>query len=127
MQIRIATESEKITTNDKGDNLFVNATEMAKFFGKSVKDWTRLQSTKEFLNALKSVKGHICLLKVIKGDNLFVNATEMAKAFNRRVNDFLRLKATEDYIKVISVDTGIPATALIQTVRGGLCIYHFNV
>jgi phage antirepressor YoqD-like protein len=54
-----------------------------------------------------------------KGENLMINATEMAKVFNRRVNDFLRLKATEDYIDVVSTDTGIPATALIQTIRGG--------
>lgn len=54
-----------------------------------------------------------------KGNNLFVNATEMAKAFGKRVNDFLRLKTTNDYIQVVSADTGIPASALIQIVKGG--------
>lgn len=40
---------------------------MAKPFGKSVKDWTRLQSTNEFLNALMSAKGQISLLEIQRG------------------------------------------------------------
>jgi phage antirepressor YoqD-like protein len=50
-----------------GKSVMVNATEMAKPFGKSVKDWTRLQSTDDYLNALKSTKGQISLLDVTRG------------------------------------------------------------
>ncbi|WP_407484027.1 KilA-N domain-containing protein [Elizabethkingia meningoseptica] len=47
----------------------MNTAEMAKPFGKNSKDWTRLQSTQEFVNAYKSAKGHISLLEVTKGGN----------------------------------------------------------
>lgn len=36
--------------------IMVNATEMAKPFGKNTKDWLRLKSTKEFLSTLSSVR-----------------------------------------------------------------------
>ena len=51
-----------------GESVMVNATEMAKPFGKSVKDWTRLQSTRNYLNALKSVKGQMCLIESKAGN-----------------------------------------------------------
>jgi hypothetical protein len=35
----------------------MNATEMAKPFGKQVSDWLRLNSTKQFLRALMTVRG----------------------------------------------------------------------
>lgn len=38
----------------KGDSVMVNATEMAKPFGKLVGDWLRLKSTNEFINALST-------------------------------------------------------------------------
>lgn len=38
----------------KGGSVMVNATEMAKPFGKLVGDWLRLKSTNEFLNALST-------------------------------------------------------------------------
>lgn len=40
----------------KGDNLMVNATEMAKAFGKRPIDWLRLTSTDKFINALREVR-----------------------------------------------------------------------
>lgn len=44
-------------TFQKGSSVMVNATEMAKSFGKQPSDWTRQKSTAEFLNALSSVRG----------------------------------------------------------------------
>lgn len=44
-------------TFDTGDGLMVNATEMARAFGKRVKDWLRLAATREFLKALADYRG----------------------------------------------------------------------
>lgn len=55
----------------KDDNVMVNATEMAKPFGKLVGDWLRLKATTEFTEAL-SVDMHIpisALIQVVKGGN----------------------------------------------------------
>lgn len=55
----------------KGDNVMVNATEMAKPFGKFPKDWLRTSQSKEFISTLSAVR-HICpseLVKVVKGGN----------------------------------------------------------
>lgn len=49
----------------KGDSVMVNATEMAKPFGKLVGDWLRLKSTNEFLNAL-SVDMQIPISEIIQ-------------------------------------------------------------
>lgn len=43
-------------TFQKGDSVMVNATEMAKPFGKLAKDWLYNKSTKEFLSTLSSVR-----------------------------------------------------------------------
>lgn len=53
----------------KGDNVMVNATEMAKPFGKLVGDWLRLKTTTEFANALSDdMQIPIsALIKVVKG------------------------------------------------------------
>lgn len=55
----------------KGDNVVVNATEMAKPFGKLVGDWIRLKTTTEFAEAL-SADMQIpisALIQVVKGGN----------------------------------------------------------
>lgn len=46
-------EGNPITFN-RGDNVMVSATEMAKPFGKLVGDWLRLKSTDEFLSSLSA-------------------------------------------------------------------------
>ena len=58
-------------TFSNGDSVLVNATEMAKPFGKLVGDWTRLKSTTEFLTAL-STDMQIpisALIQSVKGGN----------------------------------------------------------
>ena len=53
--------SEVTFSNGNGENVMVNATQMAKAFGKRPIDWLRLPSTKEFLDELASVrKSHSC-------------------------------------------------------------------
>lgn len=57
----------------KGENVMVNATEMAKPFGKRVSDWLSNQNTKEFIGALtetrKSVSADFQAVKVVRGGN----------------------------------------------------------
>lgn len=63
-----------VTFASKGGLTMVNATQMAKSFGKQPADWTRLKSTKEFINTLMNAKGiHIPsdLLKVTNGDKYY--------------------------------------------------------
>lgn len=58
-------------TFQKGDSVMVNATEMAKPFGKLVGDWLRLKTTAEFTEAL-SADMQIpisALIQVVKGGN----------------------------------------------------------
>lgn len=53
------------------EGLFVNATEMAKSFGKRTSDWMQNQSSKEFISALtdvrKSVSADFQAIRVVKG------------------------------------------------------------
>lgn len=58
-----------VTFGKIGNTTYINATEMAKPFGKFSKDWTRLKSSQDFINALSSVR-HICpsaLIQVVRG------------------------------------------------------------
>jgi len=61
-----------ITFLNEGDNVMVNATEMAKSFRKLPSDWLRQKSTKEFLMELYAVKGipiTVDLVKIVQGGN----------------------------------------------------------
>ena len=46
-------EGKNIDFKDQKGSVMLNATQMGKAFGKRPNDWLRLQSTEEFLNALK--------------------------------------------------------------------------
>lgn len=63
-----------------GENVMVNATEMAKPFGKTTKDWLRTNASSEFINSLSAVR-QICpsqLVVVRKGNsNEFEQGTWM--------------------------------------------------
>ena len=69
--IRIFQYNGSDITFNSGSTVMVNATQMAKPFGKTTKDWTRLKSTKEFLNTLSTVRQIRLteLMKVIQGGN----------------------------------------------------------
>lgn len=49
----------------------------------------------------------------------YVNATAMCKAANKRFNDYTTGFYNQAFINELSSDTGIPATELIQQVKGG--------
>ena len=49
----------------------------------------------------------------------YINATAMCKAANKQFNDYVRLKSTKPFVEALMVETGIPVTELIQTLRGG--------
>lgn len=51
------------------ENIMVNATEMAKPFGKRVNDWRNLPSTREFMSALETTGKNGSLIQTIEGRN----------------------------------------------------------
>jgi len=62
-----------VTFAKKNDLVMVNATQMAKSFGKRTSDWLQNQQTKEFLAAItdvrKSVSADFQAVKVVRGGN----------------------------------------------------------
>lgn len=65
---------------NSGDSIMVNATEMAKAFGKAPKDWLRTNQANEFIQSLSSVR-HISLSQMVvvnKGNsNVYEQGTWM--------------------------------------------------
>jgi phage antirepressor YoqD-like protein len=53
-EVKIFSYNGSNVTFQNGENVMINATEMAKSFGKLVGDWTRLKSTNDFLQELES-------------------------------------------------------------------------
>lgn len=51
--IAFSYEGKNISFKDDDGSVMVNATQMGKLFNKRTNDWLRLQSTEDFLNALK--------------------------------------------------------------------------
>lgn len=70
-QIQVFQYKGSPVTFNSGDSVMVNATEMAKPFGKSATHWLRNQSTKDFINEYAELRN--CnsseLVKVAYGDN----------------------------------------------------------
>ncbi len=48
----------------------------------------------------------------------WVNLTQMCQADGVKFNDFLRLKSTKAYVSSMVADTGIPASQIIEVVKG---------
>lgn len=49
----------------------------------------------------------------------YIDATAMCKASNKLLADYLRLKSTNEYFEALSLDMGIPISALVMVSRGG--------
>lgn len=49
----------------------------------------------------------------------YINATALCKAANKEFYDYSRLKTTKEFIDVLSAETGIIGSALIQVIKGG--------
>ncbi|MFR9547052.1 MAG: KilA-N domain-containing protein, partial [Rikenellaceae bacterium] len=56
----------------------------------------------------------------LEGESKMVNATQMAKPFNKRVANWLQGKQTQELITILSAETGIPASGLVVTNKGGI-------
>ena len=54
----------EVTFKNEDGTVMVNATEMAKHFGKTPKDWTRTKQSQEFINSLSAVR-QICITGLI--------------------------------------------------------------
>lgn len=50
----------------------------------------------------------------------YINATSLCKACKKDFHDYYRLKATKEFLCELSSETGIPVSALIQVVKGGV-------
>lgn len=50
----------------------------------------------------------------------YINATNLCKASGKKLNHYLENQSTKDFLTELSTDAGIPASALIQIVRGGV-------
>jgi len=138
--IRIFQYNGSDITFNSGQSVMVNATQMAKSFGKTTKDWTRLKSTKEFLNTLSSVRQIRLteLVKVTQGGNSTAQGTwmhedvalefarwlspEFAIWCNDRIKELLRhgMTATQPTIDAIIADpaAGIRLLQALQQERG---------
>lgn len=69
--------------------------------------------TKLITHKIKGVKVHV------RSEDGYCNATAMCKAAGKKTHDYRRLSETQSYINVVSAETGIPASELIQSLRGG--------
>ena len=49
----------------------------------------------------------------------YVNATQLCQAGNKKFNDWFRLDTTKELINVLESETGIPASKLLDIVKGG--------
>jgi KilA-N domain len=49
----------------------------------------------------------------------YVNATALCKASGKQFNDYTRLASTQEFLIELNAETGIPVSALIQTLKGG--------
>lgn len=100
----------------KGDSVMVNATEMAKPFGKSATHWLRNQSTQEFINelaALRNCKGSD-LVKIengigcwLHGDVALEFARWLSPAFSIWCNDRIKELLTTGVTTVSNDDEAI--------------------
>lgn len=111
-------------TFDNGDNLMINATEMAKPFGKKVKDWTVNKSTKEFITALESAKGEIPLIESKAGNPSIGGGTwmheDVAMEFARWLNPMFAIWCNDRIKELLSrgfVATTDAGTEAIESIR----------
>lgn len=94
------------------------ASEMAMAFGKWLNNLNDEKLKPEVISSLSHLLSY-------EGNNIEINdkgmwnATQMAKPFGKRMNDWLSNKQTLELVGAISTETGIPASALIQVVKGG--------
>ena len=49
----------------------------------------------------------------------YVNATQLCQAGNKKFNDWFRLDTTKELINVLESETGIPASKLLDIIKGG--------
>ncbi|MBC6414152.1 MAG: KilA-N domain-containing protein [Chromatiales bacterium] len=49
----------------------------------------------------------------------YINATALCKAAGKSFYDYVRLNSTKDFLQELSTETGIPVSALYQTLKGG--------
>ena len=66
--------------------------------------------------AFEQIDSNIIQQRLLDG---YINATALCKAAKKRMYDYLRLENTKAFIRALESKTRIPASTLIQTVKGG--------
>lgn len=49
----------------------------------------------------------------------YINATALCQASGKKLSHYLEIKATKDFLIELSADAGIPASELVQIIKGG--------
>ncbi|MDX8576819.1 KilA-N domain-containing protein [Elizabethkingia meningoseptica] len=104
----------RVYKKEENDNVFVNATEMAKNFNKLPGDFLRLNQTEEFINTISSRYGisHNAILQVVKGGNQNQGTwmhEDVAIEFARWLNPAFAIWCNSQ-INQSSIKAGIPVT-----------------
>lgn len=117
-----------------GENVMVNATEMAKPFNKRPAKWLELPSTNEFLSALRTIRKSDSLIQTVEGRNggtwlhedvAIEFARWLSPAFaiwcNDRIKELLRYGITATQVTVETIianpETGIKLLQALQEER----------
>lgn len=83
-----------------GKGTMINATEMAKPFGKLFADWYRQKSTKEFLKALESVMG-IPITDLVTFANLVLSTSESLYTMTEITKGLNLCKSSKDIYSIL--------------------------
>lgn len=106
--------SHSVSFRNEGNSVFINATQMAKLFGKQPSDWLRLKATEEFLDAIYQSKNLPVAHIRATADNQHVISSSRKKSPVRGIprtadNEYFTLDSSQ---KTKSDD-------LIQVLQGG--------
>lgn len=95
-------------TFQRGDSVMVNATEMAKPFGKRPAKWIELPSTQEFISTLKAIRKSDRLIETVNGVGTWLHE-DVALEFARWLSPAFAIWCN-DRIKEL-LQTGVTTTA----------------
>ncbi|MDR2274305.1 MAG: phage antirepressor KilAC domain-containing protein [Sphingobacterium sp.] len=106
-------EGNQVTFKNEQGTTYVNATQMAKSFGKQPKDWLRLQGSTDFVNALVEAR-HISLgdtVKVQNGIGTWMHE-DVALEFSRWLSPAFSIWCNDRIKELLSV--GMTATPAVM-------------
>ncbi|MDH4129016.1 MAG: KilA-N domain-containing protein [Spirochaetota bacterium] len=60
----------------------------------------------------------VCITQ--RANDGYINATALCKASNKELKHYLENKTTKDFLKELTSEVGIPTSALVQIIKGGI-------